>query len=171
MHAPNNVSSDTDSIDTKDALIFMTFLGIEKHGQHIITTNIRLSDNDNLAYLYTIGNHFIGLSDMMIVGGSGPLLATILNQLRDYQLARMTPFTDGETLTGHDIPVLRHQLRFATLDTCGKRLMTKFAAHTYHHWDYLMTQVIIFDDQGRFPDDNDCHPHYINQLSWKRLLA
>ena len=72
-------------------------LNISQYGQHVIC--VALLDNDPPEFqnfVYTIGNHEVGLPELLLIGESSATYGQIVNILGSLQRNRGIPFCRGE---------------------------------------------------------------------------
>lgn len=111
------------------------------------------SEEGNLPFTYTIGNHEVGLPELLIIGGAAGLYGHVLNTLGAMMRERGAPFSDGELVSlGGEHPV-----RIINVPTSAvSEDYTCQVEHYYQTTDYKVQQVVVCDTSGRFPDEEGC---------------
>ena len=133
---------------------------IQGHGKHVIGV-ARSSDDptDFLPFSYTIGNHGLGLPELLLVGGAGDLYAQILNVLGKVQRER------GHALQHGELVDFTARLPARVVDA-GQKGRDEYAIQAgvfYDTDDVAICQILLPDQHGRFPGDPGCLPPYSNQ--------
>jgi hypothetical protein len=126
---------------------------IAKHERQILYVGRSLKEP---SFAYTIGNQEKDLPELLMLGNFHPeACCAVLNALSDLMIKQGRCFTDGEeTLElGGKVPIRIIDAR----DPIVKRSYTMQAGQFYKNEDYDVQQVIVPDENGRWPDDPQCH--------------
>lgn len=109
------------------------------------------------AFQYTVGNQEKGLPELLLIGNySQEAGGALLNQLSAQMKERRAAFADGEQITlGGEHPMLIH-----TAGPEAKSQWTIQAGQFYCSEDYQVQQVLLPDENGRYPGDPLCHKDY-----------
>lgn len=133
---------------------------IEKFGQQMIMvgpTEERYRDRRESYFTYTIGNHQVGLPELIIVGFSGRDIGAILNVLSDQQRREGKPFKNGDV-----VPVGAGKVKIITANAFAQELIGM--AHEHYGADHLdLQQVVLSDVNGNFPGDPGCVEPFSSQ--------
>jgi hypothetical protein len=118
-----------------------------------------LGDAENLPFIYTIGNHQIGLPELLVIGTEKA--ANCLNQVCEIMRTNDRPFEDGELIdVGGRFP-----MKSLNAGDEAKREYTIQVGEYYGTDDYAVQQIVIRDTSGRFPDDPRCQfPYFLAPL-------
>lgn len=109
--------------------------------------------------MYTIGNHALGLPELLVVGTVDKAIAGILNALSEIQSNRGTAFTHDELVYVGG----KHPLRIVDTGAYGHQHYACFARIYYATDAVEVRQVLLPDSRGRWPDTPGCDPPYRNQ--------
>jgi hypothetical protein len=123
---------------------------IERHGQHLMGVG---GGADNLPFMYTIGNHRLGLPELLVIGSLE--IGDVLNYLGDMQRRAGKPLA-GLVSLGGKWPV-------KIVDATGARTKAEYTIQVGQHFrteDYRVSQVVIPDRDGRFPGEPGCTEPY-----------
>ena len=122
---------------------------IEEHEQYIQAV---LGEVTRLAFGYTIGNTERGLPELLPVGNfSHSDLGFLLNGLGETMRKRGRPFDNGEVVSyGGKRPV-----KIINAGTQAKEYAIQVAEY-YHTDEYAIQQVLVPDQEGRFPGETGC---------------
>jgi hypothetical protein len=102
-------------------------------------------------FSYTIGNHFEGLPELLLIGSAR---TPYLNDLSQLMIARGEPFRDGEIVA---LPMLSLPLKLVCVDDIRAwENYTVQAGEHLGHDGYDIMQAVLSDKEGRFPDDPGC---------------
>lgn len=128
-----------------DELQEETIYAITKYGRRFIGI---LGDAENLSFTYTIDNHIHGLPELLVIGTHE---GYFLNALSEMMLQRGCAFTDGELVPNGKVSV--------KIVNANARAREEYTIHA--GWypgtdDYAVQQVLLPDENGRFPDDPKC---------------
>lgn len=126
---------------------------IAAHGQHLLGVM-----DGGEPFLYTIGNHARGLPELLAVGVDPSVFAGVLNHLGRMQRARGRAFEDGEILDlGGRFPVKAVM--------CGPAGIEDYAIQAGVHYGegVEVAQILVPDEEGRFPDEEGCREPYASQ--------
>jgi len=105
-------------------------------------------------FSYTIGNHGVGLPELLVLGIDPGDACWVLNRLGAMQRELGKPLIGDVSLGEGAAQPLR--LR-AVADE--RRVKDEYTCQVYVHYqteDYAVTQVLIPDKEGRFPGDAGC---------------
>ena len=109
--------------------------------------------------MYTVGNHALGLPELLIVGTNKSVLAGVLNCLSEIQRDRKKAFEHDELVSvGGQFP-----LRIVDTGDLGHRKYAYFARIYYNSETVEVRQVLLPDTQGRWPDTPGCDAPYREQ--------
>lgn len=133
---------------------------IDSHGQHLMRVLLTAQDPaDALPFVYTIGNHERGLPELLLIGSAEPVFLNIVNMLGEVQRDRGRAFRHLELVDlGGSFPV-----RILDAGRAGRETYAVQVGSFYGTDDYRVRQVLLCDEQGRFPDDPACDPSYRSQ--------
>jgi hypothetical protein len=133
---------------------------IAKHGRCIQAVGETESDAPNMQpFIYTIGNHGLGLPELLIVGRSGSAFGGVLNRLSQIQIDRGRAFEHEELV---DIGG-RFPLRIIDTGDAGSQKYASFARIYYESEPIEVRQVLLPDSHGRWPDTPGCDAPYRDQ--------
>lgn len=125
-----------------------------------------LSDgcDEGVPFIYTIGNHGLGLAELLLVGFSPDIMAWVLNFAAKVQRDRARMFEDGEEVDiGATMPV-----RIYEPDKSVRDRFTLIATSYHGHDSYAVRQVLLPDKHGRFPDQPGVDAMFQAQLDLTR---
>ena len=130
---------------------------IDGYGQHVWQIFISEGDTpDSLPFVYTIGNHEWGLPELLLIGSNEDWAADLLNALGKKQRTRRSAFQHGELVDlGGTFPV-----RVIDTSAVGREEYAVQAGVYYGTDEFKVSQVLLCDRAGRFPDDPACDPFY-----------
>ncbi len=133
---------------------------IAKHGRAIQVVGGTESDPPGMQpFMYTVGNHALGLPELLIVGTNKSVLAGVLNRLSEIQRDRKKAFEHDELVSvGGQFP-----LRIVDTGDLGHRKYAYFARIYYNSETVEVRQVLLPDTQGRWPDTPGCDAPYREQ--------
>jgi hypothetical protein len=105
-------------------------------------------------FFYTIGNQEKGSPELLVIGNFDPDAITILlNELSEKLLEQGKPFNNGELINlGGEQSV--------AVWSATDHVHTEYtiqAGQFYGNEDYEVQQVVIPDNNGRWPEDPLCH--------------
>jgi hypothetical protein len=134
---------------------------IERHGHCIVGV-----PDDLRPFSYTVGNHDLELPELLFIDltYSESNATTILNRLAHIMRnERRAAFRHGELVSlGGKFP-----LKIVDAGAAAKQEFTLFAGVYYGTQLYRVQQVVLCDQEGRFPGDPKCEEPYASQ----RVLA
>lgn len=121
------------------------------------------AEGKRVRYFYTIGLHDKhGLPELLILGNmpeeaGTALLQSIANAMHEHG----TMFVDGARFdNGGKFPLLIYNTA-----TITQKRYTLAASHFYGHENYMVQQVILPDENGKYPTDKVCqHPYRVPVL-------
>jgi len=133
---------------------------IAKHGRCIQAVGGAENDPPDIQpFMYTIGNHALGLPELLIVGTSESAFGGVLNQLSQMQSDRDKAFEHEELVSvGGKFP-----LRILDTGDVGREKYASFARIFYKSDTVEVRQVLLPDTQGRWPDTPGCEAPYRDQ--------
>lgn len=139
---------------------------IAKNGQAVEVVYVTDQDPpDSRPFMYTIGNHAVGLPELLIVDTDLTVFANILNVLGEIQRKRGTAFADEELFDiGGKFP-----LRTVDAGEIGRTKYATFVGIYYGTRDYEIRQVLLPDTKGRWPDAPGCDMPYAGQPVLSKL--
>lgn len=134
---------------------------IANYGQHVVCVGISKGDPaDFLPFVYTIGNHQLGLPELLLIGQSDDLFVSIVNAVGEVQREGGKAFTHGERVDfSARLPAL--------IVEAGQRGRDEYAvqAGVYYGTDnFEVRQILLPDRNGRFPGEAGCLPPYSDQV-------
>jgi hypothetical protein len=133
---------------------------ILKFGQHVVLVQASEGDPaDFLPFVYTIGNHEAGLPELLLIGAADGVYGRILNIVGDIQRERGTPFQFGELVD------FTAALPARIIDA-GQRGRDEYAVQAgvyYRRDDIAIQQVLLPDQNGKYPGEAGCQPPYCDQ--------
>ena len=128
---------------------------IAKHiNQHGWRLQGVFGDEENFPFFYTIGNHQIGLPELLMIGSDRD--ADVLNWVCDKLRTNKRSFRDGELIYGYT----KLPLKSLNAGDEAKREYTIQVGQYYETEDYSVQQIVIPDKSGRYPDDPRCDVPY-----------
>lgn len=130
---------------------------IGAHGQFVQRVNRSLGDPPGfLPFIYTIGNHERALPELLVVGLTADAFIDLLNRLGKIQRERASSLRPGEIVSvGGKFPV--------RIGDGGKNARKEYAVQVgvfYRTDNFQVRQVLIPDQDGRWPDDPACKLPY-----------
>lgn len=128
---------------------------ISQHKRHLMVV-FPCRGDDNLPFIYTIGNHELGLPELFVIGNAGGGMAHLINNLCDQMIERGKAFDDGELVYWQPREPHMQPCKVIRCSPSVKDDYTVQAGRYYDHEDYAVMQVVISDERGRFPGDPDC---------------
>ena len=125
--------------------------GISQHGRTILTIAPEMPYH---GFGYTVGNHLVGLPELLLIGPATDDEYNVLNKLSKHMLKLKRPFKDGELLKPNKV------LRGVVYDANQKAKdeYTLQATQYFEHSDYRLQQVVLADLKGHLPNDPQCEP-------------
>jgi hypothetical protein len=123
--------------------------------------------DDEPPFIYTIGNHDLGLAELLLIGFDPYDMVWVLNVAAKVQRDRGRMFEHLETVDG----IATMPLRFYDPDPKVRDLFTIQAGNYHGHQDYAVRQLLLPDKQGRFPDEEGVDPQFQTQLDLTRRRA
>jgi Domain of unknown function (DUF4262) len=119
-----------------------------------------LGDKDGPAFSYTIGNHLQGLPELLVIG---PSTGRYLDSLSMQMVKRGRAFDHGEII---NIGLNAAKFGFTDNDKLRVKIVnasrkaneeyTIQAGQYFETEDYAVQQVILSDNEGRFPGEKGC---------------
>lgn len=127
---------------------------IHKYGQSLVGVPHEVG-----LFMYTIGNHELGLPELLLIGDVRPEQAQrILNALGLKQRDQAAPLLGDVPLGESSRFPLR--LREISYPLVVRDDFTCQVENYYKTRDYKVTQVLIPDTEGRFPGESGCAEPY-----------
>lgn len=125
---------------------------IKEHGQ-MVQMVFPTEEDPGFGFLYTVGNHEVGLPELLAIGAAAPEIGGILNSLGEQQRRTGQRFAHNSIVypDGYDIPV-----RIINASPQVKDEYTLMVSNHYGHENYDVQQVIICDRNRRMPPDPEC---------------
>jgi hypothetical protein len=114
---------------------------------------------ESLPFMYTIGNHGVGLPELLLIGWDQTSLGRYLNILGHIQRERGTAFADEE-LVNIEGPSL---FRIVDAGEIGRTQYATLVRKYYETEDFEVRQILLCDRQGRWPDTPGCDLPYARQ--------
>lgn len=111
--------------------------------------------DEDLPFMYTVGNHQNGLPELIIMGTISTQIGYLMNVLGRKMREKGRPFEDQELVDlGGRYPV-------KIVNGNGFAKAYTLQVENYYCTDeYQVQQVLICDQKGRFPDDPHCELPY-----------
>lgn len=133
---------------------------IRGSGQHLVSVHSGVGDPIGFQpFVYTIGNYGVGLPELLLVGDASDTRLRILNILGEMQRGRGSPFLHGESVD--------FTAKFpALICDAGQLGRDEYAVQVgvyYRTEDFEVRQVLLCDQNGRYPNDPGCLPPYSDQ--------
>lgn len=130
--------------------------GIATHGQQLVGVAPAEDDPPGTpVYGYTIGNHAYGLPELLVLGMPCSGLG-VLNILSTILRKQERAFRNGELVDlGGKLPI--------KVVEASPRAKSDYTIQAGQFWgteDYRVQQVLVPDQQGRFPDEVGCAEPY-----------
>lgn len=126
---------------------------IESYGQHLSQV---FGDGSDPGFIYTIGNADRGLPELLLIGDFPPHIAAgLLNELGAKMREDGKPLATGLVDIGWSIPVKVRQ--------AGPLARSRYTIQVDQylgHDRYGVLQVMVCDENGRYPGDAGCAPRY-----------
>ena len=133
---------------------------IQDFGQHLITVQSAVGDPlDFQPFVYTIGNHGLGLPELLLVGAIGNTQSRILNIFGEMQRGRGSPFLHGESVDF----TAKYPALICDAGQIGRDEYAVQAGVYYRTDDFKVRQVLLSDQNGCYPGDPRCLPPYSDQ--------
>jgi hypothetical protein len=141
---------------------------IAKHGQSVQVVYLTAADPPgSQPFMYTVGNHQVGLPELLVVDTDSSVIAGVLNRLGQIQRERGTGFADEEYVSvGGQFPV-----RIVDAGEVGRSRYATFVGIYYGTQDYQVRQVLLPDTKGRWPDTPGCDLPYARQPVLSKINA
>ena len=134
---------------------------IQSFGQHLVSVHSAVGEPIGLQpFIYTIGNHGVGLPELLLVGTPGDTGMRILNILGEMQRGRGSPFLHGETVDF----TAKYPALICDGGQLGRDEYAVQAGVYYHTEEFEVRQVLLCDQNGHYPGDPRCLPPYSGQL-------
>jgi hypothetical protein len=150
-----NAKEELERQEEAEAMMENIHKNIEKNGHCIVSV-----PDDALPFSYTIGNHDVDLPELLFLDltYSESNAKTILNRLAHImRKERRAAFRHGELVSlGGKFPV-------KIVDTSADAKHALFAGVYYGTQHYRVQQVVLCDQEGRFPGDPKCEDPYASQ--------
>jgi len=126
---------------------------IEAFGQHLFQV---FGEGPVPGFTYTIGNADRGLPELLLIGDfPSHIAAALLNELGAKMREVGEPLAAGLIDIGWSIPI---KVREA-----GPRARSRYSIQVDQylgHGHYSVLQVMVCDENGRYPGDAGCNPRY-----------
>ena len=108
-------------------------------------------------FAYTVGNQEKQLPELLLIGTfDTESVCLILHQLSEKMLETKQPFLDDSLVNlGGTLSVKIHD----AIDTAHSKYTVQ-AGQFYCNEDYQVQQVVVPDQNGRWPDDPQCHKNF-----------
>lgn len=134
---------------------------IRDHGQYLVCVGTSAdSPPDFQPFVYTIGNHESGMTELLFIGNSGDTQRLILNILGKVQRDRGRAFHHGEIVDF----TARLPAKLIDAGRAGHDAYAVQAGVYYGADKFELRQVLMPDQNGRYPGDPECLPPYSRQL-------
>ena len=137
----------TEATKVRDPFYSRIAKHIREHGWRLQGV---LGDEENFPFFYTIGNHQLGLPELLLIGSYDN--ADILNWVCDKLRRNARPFRDGELIYGYT----KLPLKSLNAGDEAKEQYTVQVGQYYGTENYAVLQIVIPDKSGRYPDDPKC---------------
>ena len=133
---------------------------IRDFGQHLISVHSLVGDPLGFQpFIYTIGNHGVGLPELLLVGVTSDTRSRILNILGEMQRWRGNPFLHGENVDF----TAKYPALICDAGQTGRDEYAVQAGVYYRTENFEVRQVLPCDQDGRYPGDPGCLPPYSAQ--------
>lgn len=156
-------------MDNERHKIFLQQVGetVKKFGRQIIGTYE--SNENGRAFTYTIGNSLQGVPELIMMNITGPEAADLLNLVSDQLRDEKIEVVDGLKFTPKcvlDSPTLSNDLyiRFEACEPGVREELTIQAGQFLANETYPVFHLILSDENGVDPQDEDCNEQYVRQL-------
>ena len=124
---------------------------------------------DSQPWMYTIGNHAVGLPELLVVDGFHEddleLPVSVLNRLGKMQRDRGEAFADEELVSVGG----KYPLRIVDAGEIGRAKYATLVGLYYGTRDYEVRQVVAPDTQGRWPETPGCEVPFARQPILSRI--
>jgi hypothetical protein len=133
---------------------------ISRSGQHVVS--VWATDDsppEFQEFVYTIGNHQAGLPELVLIGDCDDLYVRIVNIIGKMQRDR------GEALQHGEVIDFGAPLSALIVDA-GRRGREEYAvqAGVFYGTDiFEVRQILLPDENGRYPGDPECLPPWCEQ--------
>jgi hypothetical protein len=113
-----------------------------------------IGEENFLAFSYTVGNQAHGLPELLVIGTSR---GTYLNQLSEQMLTQGRAFDHGEVINvspgDHGE---KYRVKIVNASRKANKEYTIQAGQHFENEDYKVQQIILSDEEGRFPGEEGC---------------
>lgn len=134
---------------------------IAKYGQHVVCVHASEGDpQDFQPFVYTIGNHQLGLPELILIGDADDLFVRIVNAVGKAQRER------GGALSHGDLVDFTAKLPALIVDA-GQIGRDEYAVQAGVYYDtshFEVRQILLPDQNGKYPGDPECLPPYADQV-------
>jgi hypothetical protein len=128
--------------------------------QHVVLVQASEGDPaDFRPFVYTIGNHEAGLPELLLIGAADSVYGRFLNIVGSIQRERGTPLQFGESVD------FTAALPTRVIDA-GQKGRDDYAVQAgvyYRRDDIAIQQVLLPDQNGKYPGEAGCQPPYCDQ--------
>src|ERR1041385_8866225 len=125
---------------------------IAKHQRQVLFV---VGSHAQFGFAYTIGNQEKNLPELLLIGNFDPkAICALLNTLSMTMIDQNAALPPGKIMLGQSA---------VWVINAGPEAKAKYtiqAGQFYANEDYAVQQVLISDEQGRWPDDPLCHKHF-----------
>ena len=134
---------------------------IRMFGQHLVC--VHADDNspaDFEPFVYSIGNYEAGFPELLFIGSNGNWCCDILNILGRIQRERGSAF--------HHRELVDYTAKFpALIVQAGQKACDEYAVQAGVYYDvdrFDVCQILLADQNGKYPGDPECLPPYSEQI-------
>jgi hypothetical protein len=133
---------------------------IDNHGQMLQSVHRSAGDPPNFQpFIYTIGNHERGLPELLFVCDATEGFGATVNALGELQRNRDIAFAPDEIVSlGGRFPV-----RILDAGAPGREEFAVQAGVFYETEDFEVRQILLCDEEGRWPGDQLCAEPFASQ--------
>ena len=133
---------------------------IQDFGQHLISVHGSVGGpQDFQPFIYTIGNHGVGLPELLLIGAISDTRSRVLNILGETQRGRGSPFLHGESVDF----TAKYPALICDAGQIGRDEYAVQAGVYYRTENFEVRQVLLCDQNGCYPGDHGCLPPYSDQ--------
>ena len=115
------------------------------------------------AFSYTIGNQAKGLPELLVIGSK---CGAYLNEMSERMIKQSKAFDHGEVIETSALlnapASKKYRIKIINATNEAHEKYTIQAGVYFGTQDYKVQQIILSDEEGRFPDEVGCAPGYAN---------
>jgi hypothetical protein len=113
------------------------------------------AEDHGLPFSYTIGNQARGLPELLVIG---TCRGTYLDEMSERMIQRGKAFDHGEIIKTSE----KYRIKIINATHEAHEKYTIHASVYYETQDYQVQQIILSDEEGRFPGEVGCTPKFAN---------